>query len=97
MVGMAVSLLDKGRWLRRPSERTPRRGVCGDRLLSGHGRSAGGCLDGGRGAESTAHSQATKPVKLGSDPTHGHHRDHRSEHKHGRRVISGDAAIVPLT
>ena len=53
----------QGRWLRRPSGRTPRRGVCGDRLLSGHGRSAGGCLDGGRSAEPTAHSQGTKPGK----------------------------------
>ncbi len=49
MVMMAVSLLDKGRWLHRPSGRTPLRGVWGDRLLSGHGRSAGACLDGGRG------------------------------------------------
>jgi hypothetical protein len=41
MVVMAVSLPDKGRWLRRPSGRTTLRGVCGDRRLSGHGRSAG--------------------------------------------------------
>src|SRR5207249_3271813 len=49
MVVMAVSLLDKGRWLRRPSGRTALRRVCGDRLLSGHVRSAGARLDDDRG------------------------------------------------
>ena len=34
MVVMAVSLPDKGRWLRRPSGRTTLRRVCGDRLLT---------------------------------------------------------------
>ena len=49
MVVMAVSLLDKGRWLRRPSGRTTLRRVCCDRLLSGHVRSAGARLDDDRG------------------------------------------------
>jgi hypothetical protein len=41
MVVMAVSLPDKGGWLRRPSGRTALRRVCGDRLLLGHARSVG--------------------------------------------------------
>jgi hypothetical protein len=45
MVVMAVSLPDKGRWLRRPSGRTTLRRICGDRLLSGHVRSAGARLE----------------------------------------------------
>ena len=45
MVVMAVSLPDNGGWLRRPSGRTTLRRVCGDRLLSGHARSAGARLD----------------------------------------------------
>jgi len=49
MVVTAVSLPDKGRWLRRPSGRTALRRVCGDRLLSGHVRSAGARLDDDRG------------------------------------------------
>ena len=63
MVVMAVSVLDKGRWLRRPSGRTPLRRVCGDRLLSGHGRSAGARLNSDRGPDRQITAKAPRPVK----------------------------------
>jgi hypothetical protein len=62
MVVMAVSLPDKGRWLRRPGERTTPRRVGGDRLLSGHVRSAGARRSGDRGPtrQITARHQASE-------------------------------------
>src|SRR5215207_9959808 len=79
MVVMAVSLLDKGRWLRRPSGRTTLRRVCGDRLLLGHVRSAGARLNNDRGPGRQLTAKAPRPVKTRVRPDCGHRTDHRSE------------------
>jgi hypothetical protein len=83
MVVMAVSLLDKGRWLRRSSGRTPLRRVCGDRLLLGHGRSAGARLNSDRGPDRQITAKAPRPVKTRVRPRPRHRTDHRSEENAG--------------